>query len=241
MGTAGLGAPVVVGAIAVGATAVIGQALSDYASGTVSSTGTYITTGLLGAVAGAVSGGVGAMVEGAIPAGATALAKMGIVGSSGVLETLIENTIMGQKTTWGDLAFAFVASAGLFGVGDNLTRAFTSHADDVIGNVAGKIDNIVDSAAGQTDGLIGRVVSNSDEITYESILRALRHSDTPEGYAVAALLKRGNVKLVLKESHPSGLGGLYRFGTNYVTIYTSVCRTPQNAAGYVAHEVRHYL
>ena len=76
---------------------------------------------------------------------------------------------------------------------------------------------------------------------YESILRALRHSDTPEGYAVAALLKRGNVKLVLKESHPSGLGGLYRFGTNYVTIYTSVCRTPQNAAGYVAHEVRHYL
>ena len=241
VGTAGLGAPVVVGAIAVGATAVIGQALSDYASGTVSSTGTYITTGLLGAVAGAVSGGVGAMVEGAIPAGATALAKMGIVGSSGVLETLIENTIMGQKTTWGDLAFAFVASAGLFGVGDNLTRAFTSHADDVIGNVAGKIDNIVDSAAGQTDGLIGRVVSNSDEITYESILRALRHSDTPEGYAVAALLKRGNVKLVLKESHPSGLGGLYRFGTNYVTIYTSVCRTPQNAAGYVAHEVRHYL
>ena len=103
----GAAAPVVIGAIAVGSTAVIGQGFSDYASGTVSSVETYMATGFWGAVAGAVSGGVGSVIEGAIPAGATALAKMGIVGGSGVLETMIENTIMGQETTFGDLAFAF--------------------------------------------------------------------------------------------------------------------------------------
>ena len=157
VGTAGLGAPVVVGAIAVGSTAVIGQALSDYASGTVSSTETYITTGLLGAVAGAVSGGVGAMIEGAIPAGATALAKMGIVGSSGVLETWIENTIMGQETTLGDLAFAFVASAGLYGLGDNISRAFNRWR-----TVTNQIDNVeyvvsnLDDASKQFDELVLR-------------------------------------------------------------------------------------
>lgn len=106
----GAAAPVVIGAIAVGSTAVIGQGFSDYASGTVSSVETYMATGFWGAVAGAVSGGVGSVIEGAIPAGATALAKMGIVGGSGVLETMIENTIMGQETTFGDLAFAFIAS-----------------------------------------------------------------------------------------------------------------------------------
>ena len=237
----GAAAPVVIGAIAVGSTAVIGQGFSDYASGTVSSVETYMATGFWGAVAGAVSGGVGSVIEGAIPAGATALAKMGIVGGSGVLETMIENTIMGQKTTFGDLAFAFIASAGLFGVGDNLARTFTSCADSAIDNVIGRTDDIISSAAGRVDGVTGRIAANSDEITYESILHALRQSDTPEGYAVAALLKRGNVKLILKESHPSGLGGLYVFGRDYVTIYTSVCRTPQSAAGYVAHEVRHYL
>ena len=170
VGTAGLGAPVVIGAIAVGATAVIGQALSDYASGTVSSMETYITTGLLGAVAGAVSGGVGAMIEGALPAGATALAKMGIVGSSGVLETLIENTIMGQRTTGTDMAFAFVASAGLFGIGDNLIPILNQlrrggqavgsmldnaakYIDDVLGDIGKQLDTTLDNLAQRIDNL----------------------------------------------------------------------------------------
>ena len=167
VGTAGLGAPVVVGAIAVGSTAVIGQAISDYTSGTVSSVGTYIITGLMGAVAGAVSGGVGAMVEGAIPAGAALFAKMGIVGGSGVLETLIENTIMGQETTGTDLIFAFIASAGLFGIGDNLLPILkrggqaisgmvdnaTKYVDDVLGDIGKRLDNTLDNLAQQIDNL----------------------------------------------------------------------------------------
>ena len=158
--TLGAAAPVIVGAIAVGATAVIGQGMSDYASGTVSSTETYIMTGFLGAVAGAVSGGVGAMIEGALPAGATALAKMGIVGSSGVLETLIENTIMGQRTTGTDMAFAFVASAGLFGIGDNLIpilnqlRRGGQAVGDMLGSAGRSIDNALNSAARSIDNAL---------------------------------------------------------------------------------------
>ena len=181
VGTAGLGAPVVVGAIAVGSTAVIGQALSDYASGTVSSTETYIITGLLGAVAGAVSGGVGAMIEGAIPAGATALAKMGIVGSSGVLETLIENTIMGQRTTGTDMAFAFVASAGLFGIGDNLipilnqVRRGGQAVGDMLGSAGRSIDNALNSAARQAGDTLDSISKELCE-TVDDLLRKLENA-----------------------------------------------------------------
>ena len=193
VGTAGLGAPVVVGAIAVGATAVIGQALSDYASGTVSSMETYITTGLLGAVAGAVSGGVGAMIEGAIPAGATALAKMGIVGSSGVLETLIENTIMGQRTTGTDMAFAFVASAGLFGIGDNLIpilnqlRRGGQAVGDMLGSAGRSIDNALNSAARQASDALDSISKELYE-TVDDLFRKLENAFPPPNrprYAMA--------------------------------------------------------
>ena len=167
LATFGAAAPVIIGAVAVGTTAVIGQAMSDYASGTVSSVGTYMMTGFMGAVAGAVSGGVGSLIEGAIPAGATALTKMGIVGGSGVVETLIENTIMGQETTGTDMIFAFVASAGLFGIGDNLLpilkrsgQAFggmldnaTKYIDDVLGDIGKQLDTTLDNLSQQIDNL----------------------------------------------------------------------------------------
>lgn len=83
--------------------------------------------------------------------------------------------------------------------------------------------------------------SESDEISYESIMRALRRSDTPEGYAVASLLKRRKIKLRIEYAHPKGYGGLFTFGTDYITVYSSVCANPRVAAGYAAHEARHFL
>lgn len=180
----GAAAPVVIGAIAVGSTAVIGQGFSDYASGTVSSVETYMATGFWGAVAGAVSGGVGSVIEGAIPAGATALAKMGIVGGSGVLETMIENTIMGQETTFGDLAFAFIASAGLFGIGDNLIpiwdqlRRGGQAVENMVADAARSVDNILSSAARQARNELDRI---GDEVyaTLDDMFRKLEDMFPP--------------------------------------------------------------
>lgn len=181
LATFGAAAPVIIGAVAVGAMAVIGQGVSDYMSGSVSSTEAYMSAGFWGAVAGAVSGGVGAMIEGAIPAGATLLTKMGIVGISGIVETVIENTIQGQDTSLSELAFAFVLSAGLFGLGDNLSRAFkkwksaanqadnaaralAGQADNVLDNVAGQVDNILEDAAKQMDDVASDFVNHTDDL-----------------------------------------------------------------------------
>ena len=72
-------------------------------------------------------------------------------------------------------------------------------------------------------------------------MRVLRQSNTKEGYAVASLLKRGKVKLRIQYVHPRGYAGLYRFKTDYITIYTSVLKTPLSAAGFVTHETKHFL
>lgn len=140
---------VAMSAAAVGATAVIGKGISDYQSKEVSSTESYMLTGLLGATAGAVSGGVGVLIEGATPTGLALGAKMGIVGTGGVVETFIENTIMGRQTTLFDAGFSFVLSAGLFGIGDNIGRALkrwrsgAKQADDAIGEVVDQVNNIL--------------------------------------------------------------------------------------------------
>ena len=99
-------------AAAVGATAVIGKGIL-ITSQEVSSTESYMLTGLLGATAGAVSGGVGVLVRGNSD-GLALGAKMGIVGTGGVVETFIEDTIMGRQTTLFDAGFSFVLSAGSF-------------------------------------------------------------------------------------------------------------------------------
>ena len=153
VGTAGLGAPVVVGAIAVGSMAVIGQAFSDYASGTVSSTEAYITTGFLGAVAGAFSCAVGGVIgRGAgtllgkvASRGASVVAKAGADGVSGVIETIVENTIMGQQTTLSDLKYAFFLSAGTGGVGDNLRplQNWLRQSSGIVDNAFRQMDQVV--------------------------------------------------------------------------------------------------
>lgn len=87
----------------------------------------------------------------------------------------------------------------------------------------------------------GQLAAESSEVNQASIMRALRQTGTDEGQAVAKLLKRGNVKLSIEETHPKGWGGQYKFGDDTVSIYTDVASNPQRAAGYTAHEVKHYL
>ena len=159
---------VAMSAAAVGATAVIGKGISDYQSKEVSSTESYMLTGLLGATAGAVSGGVGVLVEGATPTGLALGAKMGIVGTGGVVETFIEDTIMGRQTTLFDAGFSFVLSASLFGIGDNIGRALkrwrsgAKQADDAIGEVVDQVDNIARDISSQVDNVVEDVMGKAD-------------------------------------------------------------------------------
>ncbi|MBQ5851723.1 MAG: hypothetical protein IIW54_13065 [Lachnospiraceae bacterium] len=55
------------------------------------------------------------------------------------------------------------------------------------------------------------------------------------------MLKRGVIKLNIKDVHPKGYAGLKPHGNNEIFIYTSATKTPQVAAGYTAHEAKHYL
>lgn len=87
----------------------------------------------------------------------------------------------------------------------------------------------------------GKLAGESSEINQASIMRALRQSGSNEGRAVAKLLKRGNLKLDIAETHPKGWAGQYAFGENKISIYTNNISTPQSAAGYVTHEAKHYL
>lgn len=38
-----------------------------------------------------------------------------------------------------------------------------------------------------------------------------------------------------------GLGGLYRFGTREIELYSNAFSTPRQAAGYATHETTHFM
>lgn len=78
-------------------------------------------------------------------------------------------------------------------------------------------------------------------VSKESIIRALRQSNTAEGTAYAKMIKRGIINLKIETAHAKGYGGIYYFGTKDIHIYTNVANTPEVAAGFVAHETTHYL
>ena len=103
----------------------------------------------------------------------------------------------------------------------------------------GFADNTEDAAA-----VINKSLANGEEITYDSIIRALRQSDTPEGYAVASMLKRGIIELDIQETHRLGWAGEFKYtitGNRTVSIFTNQLSTPLQAARYTSHEARHYL
>jgi RHS repeat-associated protein len=87
----------------------------------------------------------------------------------------------------------------------------------------------------------GRLAAESSEITQESVVRALRQSDTVEGAATAKLIKRGRVNLDLVDDLGEGVGGEAPYGSSEIRISRSASPTPQKAAGYAAHETRHVL
>lgn len=137
VGSAGAAAPMIIGAIALGTSNVVGQTLSDISNQTVSDVSVYRRVGLRGAMVGAISGGLGAMAEGAIGATLCLGSKMGLMGVIGAGQTLIENMLQGRDTIKDELFWSFLLSAGFFGAGN------------LIADNWGKISNSIKSILGQ--------------------------------------------------------------------------------------------
>jgi RHS repeat-associated protein len=84
-------------------------------------------------------------------------------------------------------------------------------------------------------------------INQPNVMRALRQSQTIEGSATAKLIKRGKVSLGIRESPPSGIcvhpkaAAYYVYGSNELTLLRPKIANSGQAAGYTAHEARHYI
>ena len=157
LATFGAAGPVVVGAMAMGSMAVIGQGVSDVVSGQVSSQEAYMSVGFWSAVAGAVSGMVGSGVSKFLTSKLNMFTPMAVNGLSGMVETVAENAVLGVKTNLSDLGVAFAASTALPVIGYDLARAvkhLTGQADNLIRGIKGvdeKLDDALESTAKQAD------------------------------------------------------------------------------------------
>ena len=157
LATFGAAGPVVVGAMAMGSMAVIGQGVSDVVSGQVSSQEAYMRVGFWSAVAGAVSGMVGSGVSKVLTSKLNMFTPMAVNGLSGMVETVAENAVLGVKTNLSDLGVAFAASTALPVIGDNIARnvkQLTGQGNNVISGIKGldgQLDDAMRGATKQTD------------------------------------------------------------------------------------------
>ncbi|WP_233613369.1 RHS repeat-associated core domain-containing protein [Corallococcus sp. AB032C] len=119
-----------------------------------------------------------------------------------------------------------------------LARATVSAADSEGVRIAEEILNGPSSAA---PGYARKAAAESERVTAESVMRALRQSKAVEGAAAAKLIKRGTVRLRLFTRDPLGMrrGGLQPYFTNELHVYGA--RSPRQAAGVAVHETKHFL
>jgi hypothetical protein len=95
----------------------------------------------------------------------------------------------------------------------------------------------------------GKIAAESTQITKESVMRALRQSNTPEGAATAKLLKRGKVELKILDSVPQSIAkqvgtdirGFKASIGNTINIIKPNLTSIREAAGVTAHETKHWL
>ena len=80
-------------------------------------------------------------------------------------------------------------------------------------------------------------------VSEASIIHALRQAGTKEALATSKLLKRGiiHLKLIPTDLLGEGVAGRYFFGSSEILLALDKLRSPHEAAGFVAHETRHYL
>jgi hypothetical protein len=189
--TAGVG--VLAAGIIIGGTAAVGVcAVRDIASGEVGSMWSYIAAAAAGMVVGATlaaSGALGAAAKGVgtLLKGASAK-RMFLNGCDGVWDTLKENAIFRQETTFPDLVISFVISAFTAGQGDEAYRGYKK-ADGFVEGAAKKADEVVEGVAKKVDEVVEGVAKKVDEVieggskTIDDIIDNLPETTNGKGVA----------------------------------------------------------
>ena len=99
-------------------------------------------------------------------------------------------------------------------------------------------------------GIPLRDVPDGDgQLSYSNLMHELRKSNSIEGDAVAKLLKRGKINVVIRDQFSDGRGGAYFEYSRNINIYKKVklpsgewvLQTPTSAAGFLAHETKHWI
>lgn len=202
VGTGGLAGVAIIGAIAVGSSMVIGQAVSDVISGEVSDTSEYLFKGFVGAVAGATSAVTSAVLVPELIAGSAMLGA----GVAGAVETIVENAVFGQDTTAGELLLNFGIAAVSFGVLDNVVRGvkklFGKGAKEAAEAAAKQADNVLEAGAKQADEVVEAAGKQADNIVDDVADSARRGSDSAIDTARSAqkdiikAIENGDIELV---------------------------------------------
>jgi len=209
VGTGGLAGAAIIGAVAVGGSMVIGQAVSDVMSGEVSDTKEYLFKGFVGAAAGAAGAAASGLLVPQVIAGSAMLGA----GVSGAVETVVENAVFGQDTTIGELLLNFGISAVSFGVLDNIFRGGRRAA----GQVA---EEAVQTGGRQTDHVLGAAAGQADEVAEAAVRQA---DEAVDGVAKGsgAGVKSGNYSNTTFASEDKLVSHFEKHGDEFKGIYNS--------------------
>ena len=210
------------------------QALSDVLSGRLSSTDTYIRRALAGSIVGIFSGASTLML-----ADAGLLATMGSGFVEGFAGEAITQKLLNEN---GEIDWAQCIRSGVFtAVMDGGLYALRS---------GGKVKSGKRFDGESDAGISLRDVSDEDgELSYSSIMHALRESESVEGDAVAKLLKRKKINVIIAEQVGDGRGGAYYFYSKRIYVYKKIklqsgewiLQSPSSAAGFLAHETKQWI
>ncbi len=137
------------------------------------------------------------------------------------------------------------------GLGRGAARALGRGAARGLGRAAaGSVDDMALGAIPAARG--GRVAAmgpatpiyrtrNGSYIAGPKIMSELRRVGTPEALATSKLLKRGRVKLEIKQGGPLGMGGEQPFGTNIARVYAGNVNGVGSATSLAGHEAKHVM
>jgi|GEM_PF-2838452 len=143
----------------------------------------------------------------------------------------------------GDAAGWALGKVGSFASQTRAGAWLIAKAEAVISSVTSRWAKKAASAESAAGIHPGAAAAASADLSQASILRALRTNGSPEALATAKLISRGRLNLKIAPTDPLGQGaaGRYFFGTRIITIAADAAGDTMSAAGFTAHEVRHFL
>lgn len=187
--TAGASTPVIVGAASTAVLAGAGTVATDYIRGSVGEFDDYVNAVANAELMFLTNMAATKVIQAAgLGYGAGLALREGSMAAVGAMQQLATD----GKLDYGELAMNLVINT-VVDVG----------MDAVTGSFPGGIK----SEQGAAGIPLKNVHGGKGELCYEEIIRALRESDSTEGHAVAKLLKRGKINVILADRFYDGRGG----------------------------------